>query len=100
MDICSGFSFPVSYHDLNAPFYPLTGPASIGFRLRKTDPSLKHYFLKIVQKNGFFELIFDSPGTSRSRKTNVKLGFSPWAQKGVIGATFGNSNQGILFNYE
>ena len=100
LDVCADFNFPVAYHDLEAPFYPLSGPASIGFRLQKTDAHLKMYFVHIVQKNGIIEIDFGTPGALNSRKGNLKLGITPWGQRGTVGATFGTSNQGISLNYE
>ena len=99
LDICVEFNFPVTYHDLGAPFYPLTGPASIKFLLQKTDASLKMYSLKVVQKNGVFEVDFSTPGALNTRSATMKLGFSPLGQRGIIGAAFGDSKQGFLFDY-
>ena len=100
LDICTDFDFPVAYHDLTAPFYPLTGPASIRFWLQKTDASLKLYYVNVVRKNDIFEVDIGTPGALLSRRAKLKLGIAPLGQRGMIGATFGTSNQGFLFNYE
>lgn len=100
IDICAGLNFPVAYHDIDAPFYPLSGPAAIGFRLKKTDSSFKIYLLDVLRSGDFIRILFDTPGSSLPRMTTVKLGVTPFGQKGVVGATFGNSSKGLLFNYE
>lgn len=100
MDVCANLRFPVAYHDISAPFYPLSGPASVGFRLRKSDASLKFYHFDIIRKDEFFEMFFDTPGSLLFRMLKVKLGFDPLGHKGVAGVTLGNSEEGIHFNYE
>ena len=100
MDVCTDMSFPVAYHDLQAPYYPLTGPANIGFRLKKTDPSLKHYHLSVVKSNDLYKVEFGTPDADNPRLNKMNLGITPGGQKGVVGATFGNTNRGLLLRYE
>eukprot|EP00795_Rhopilema_esculentum_P006498 gene6498-11955_t len=99
VDVCSEFSFPVAYQSLSAPYYPLTGPANVGFTLHKRDKSLSFFHFKIASKKDFLQAIFGTPGAKNPRMNKMNLAIMPSGNKGIVGATFGNTNRGLLLKY-
>lgn len=75
LGICTRISVPVAFRDYEAPYFPLSGPASFGLKLVKADPKLTTYqFLVSLRKKplspgkeliGMFE--FGTPGATYSR---------------------------------
>ena len=100
VDVCTDMSFPVSYHNIEAPYYPLTGPVKIGFRLLRRDPLLKTYRLVINKRNDVYHVNFGTPDTQIKREYTMDLGLTTGGNRGVIGATFGQSRKGALLRYE
>ena len=89
----------MAYHNFDAPFYPLTGPANVGFTLQKTDALLTKYHLSIKKNNDLYHVKFGTPGSQNERWSVMKLGITAGNDKGVIGATFGNTERGLMFRY-
>ncbi len=100
VNVCSNMSFPVAYHNLDAPFYPLTGPANVAFTLKKTDVTLSKYHLSILKNNDLYRIKLGTPGARHERWIVVNLGITANSEKGVIGATFGNTNRGLILRYQ
>eukprot|EP00794_Sanderia_malayensis_P009953 gene9953-10973_t len=94
VDLCTAMSFPVAFHDLDAPYYPLTGPANVSFQLKRTDLSLSKYHLSVKKNNDLYQIKFGTPGAQNERWRVLNLGITANSQMGVVGATFGNSKRG------
>ena len=75
LGLCTRVSVPVAFRDYDAPYYPLSGPASFGLKLVKADPKLTTYqFLVSLTKRqlssgseliGTFEV--GTPGATYTR---------------------------------
>ena len=99
---CGQLSIPLSYRDLNAPFFPLSGPASYSISMQRTDPKLTKYQLLIERMQTEDENEYDiiakmsTPGATWER--NFDASATLWFKEdgklftvstGALGVSFG-----------
>ena len=107
LGLCTRASVPVAFRDYEAPYFPLSGPASFGLKLVKADPKLTTYqFLVSLDKRrlssgseliGTFEV--GTPGATYSRgfAGSVKYKETNNIRELTIGATKSNTELKITY---
>jgi len=98
LGLCTRVSVPVAFRDYEAPYFPLSGPASFGLKLVKADPKLTTYqFLVSLTKRrlssgseliGTFEV--GTPGATYSRGIAGSVKYKETTNDREI--TIGNEN--------
>ena len=109
LGLCTRVSVPVAFRDYEAPYFPLSGPASFGLKLVKADPKLTTYqFLVSLTKRplssgreliGTFEV--GTPGATYSRGVagSIKYLETTSIKEITIGTLKENSNTELRITY-
>jgi hypothetical protein len=78
--LCTSVRIPVAYRDYEAPYYPLSGPAHFGMKLKKVDAKLTTYqFLAQLQKKGDVTngvISLSTPGATYERKMEGDMSYA------------------------
>lgn len=101
--VCGSMSLPVAFRDLQAPFFPLSGPASFSLSVLPTDPKLRVYKLVAhrlpTEEESNYDIIakISTPGATWEREfeANASLWLNDNQKSlsistGALGYKFGN----------
>ncbi|XP_066921867.1 uncharacterized protein [Clytia hemisphaerica] len=98
-DICIQASFPNAFYNGTAPYFPLTGPFSVGVRNYPKDPKLTKYVLHIKKEDRIYTVSIGTPGATLERKYSLSVGLTRNNEGGLVGFTIGENRRGVLFDY-
>ena len=108
LGLCTRISVPVAFRDYEAPYFPLSGPASFGLKLVKADPKLTTYqfLVSLIKRRlssgseliGTFEV--GTPGATYSRGVAGSVKYKETTNEREITIGNKNSNTELKIKYQ